>query len=325
MRRALGVVVAVAAVGMLTAAPASASLLEAGDRCVANDSEANWTAIVLNNGIPDYSELPPLVAPEGARVITRWKVEVGPGLAPIAQQLVAFRQVEEEEDQLVGESAVETLHQGTNEFPARIPVPEYAHVGLRGPAQTLFCDHESGHIGGIVEGPWAVGERRHFNVEPSFGVPVIAYVEPDQDGDGFGDLTQDGCPGNASYAGPCPVPPVVALTTKSELKRKAILVSVSSTSAAPVQVFGQVRWQARQPGPNGKVVKLSQGLSAGATQAVSPGVSIVFRVPLGKTVLRRLGRIEPSRHLTANLTALATDIAGRQVQHHFKLRLPGRS
>jgi hypothetical protein len=320
----LGVIAAVAAVGMLSATPASASLLEAGDRCVANDSKANWTAIVLNNGISFYPELPPLVAPEGARVIVRWKVQVGPGLAPIAQQLVAFRQVEEEEDQLVGESAVEALHEGTNEFATRIPVPEYAHVGLRGPSQTLLCDHESGHIGGIVEGPWAVGETRHFKGEVNLGVPVIAYVEPDQDGDGYGDLTQDGCPGNAAYTGPCPVTPVVALSTRSELKRKAILVTVSSTAAAPVQVFGQVRWRVRQPGPKGKVVKLSQGLNAGAELTVSPGAPVRFRVSLEESVLRRLGRIEPSQHLTANLTARATDLAGRVVQRHFKLRLPGR-
>lgn len=37
-------------------------------------------------------------------------------------------------------------------------------------------------------------------------VNLQAYVEPDADHDGYGDLTQDGCPTDASTHGPCPVP-----------------------------------------------------------------------------------------------------------------------
>jgi hypothetical protein len=40
----------------------------------------------------------------------------------------------------------------------------------------------------------------------SIRVNVQAYEEPDADGDGYGDLTQDGCPTDASTHGPCPVP-----------------------------------------------------------------------------------------------------------------------
>jgi hypothetical protein len=200
--RELMTAIGAVALCLLLAAPASASQ-ELGDRCVGNDSEAGWTAIVLNNSL-NYPELPPIVPPEGGKVITRWKAQVGPGLAPLAQQLVAFKQMDEEEDLLVGESAVETLVEGTNEFLTRIPVPEYAHIGLRGPAQTLFCDHASGHLGAIVTGTWPVGERRHFKIETSMGVPAIAFVEPDRDGDGYGDETQDGCSDNPTFHGPCP-------------------------------------------------------------------------------------------------------------------------
>jgi hypothetical protein len=35
---------------------------------------------------------------------------------------------------------------------------------------------------------------------------VSAVLEPDADGDGFGDETQDQCPTNATTQGPCPTP-----------------------------------------------------------------------------------------------------------------------
>ncbi|HSS33946.1 MAG TPA: hypothetical protein VLL27_11755 [Solirubrobacterales bacterium] len=47
-------------------------------------------------------------------------------------------------------------------------------------------------------------------------------------------------------------------------------------------------------------------------------------MPLPKTVLRRLGRIDPSQHLTARLKALTHDLDGREVVREFQVRLPGR-
>jgi hypothetical protein len=44
---------------------------------------------------------------------------------------------------------------------------------------------------------------------PASEVLVNADVEPDADGDGFGDETQDGCPTDASIQGACPSPVAV--------------------------------------------------------------------------------------------------------------------
>lgn len=103
---------------------------------------------------------------------------------------------------------------------------------------------------------------------------------------------------------------------------KAILVTVGASYPSQVEVFGQVRWKVRQPG--GKRVNLFQALSAGAARAVSPGTKVRFRVPLPKTVLRRLGRIDPSQRLTARLKAFTHDLAGREVVREVRVRLPGR-
>jgi len=317
MRRLLGAIGIVAALTLVSASSAFAGQ-EIGDRCAANDSLPNTTMLVLNNAL-GYPELPPVVPPEGAKVITRWKVNAPAGIEPTQQQLVASKQVGEEDDVLVGMSAPETVVGGSaNEFATRIPVPEYAHIGLRGASSTLFCDHTEGHLGGIVEGPWAVAEQRHFKIE-FLGVPVTATVEADRDADGYGDETQDGCPRSALYSGPCPV---LTLTTKSKAQRKAIQVTVSASEAAEVKVWGQARWQVRKP--NGKVVKVVKQLSFGIKQDLVPGAPGKYSLPLRKPVLDRLDRTGPGQHVNVIVLAGAYDLNGKSVLKKSHLRLPGR-
>jgi hypothetical protein len=55
----------------------------------------------------------------------------------------------------------------------------------------------------VIGGPPVVASNGQFL---SQRVPVEAVLEPDADGDGFGDETQDQCPKEASTQGPCAVP-----------------------------------------------------------------------------------------------------------------------
>ena len=180
---------------LLASASAAAAAEEIGDRCVGNDQKAGWTAAVLNSG-ESYPSLE-VAPPERSSVVTRWRTVLAPGTGPVRQQMLVFRHVFEGQLQLIGEGGVETLVDGVNEFPTRIPIPEYGRIGLRGPEQTLFCDPANGHIAGFVEGPWGLGETRQPEIGGVHtGVPAIAIIEPDRDNDGNGDETQDGCTGS---------------------------------------------------------------------------------------------------------------------------------
>jgi hypothetical protein len=327
MRRSISTFIAFLAIG-LVGAPAALGAQEVGDRCVGNDSEVDWTAIVLTNGLPTL-ELPTNVQPEGQKVITRWRAQLGPGMGPIAQQLVAFKQVEMEEDQLVGESAIETLVAGSNEFATRIPVPSYAHVGLRGPVETVFCDKLDGHLGGIVEGPWAMGEVRKFQVSMDVGVPVVATVEPDADADGYGDETQDGCSRSAATQGPCPVVNLEAGV--EEIRRGAILVYAAINVAAPVTVSGQVSWPLPRPRkvPAKSITAPKQVVTLpGETQQLAAGARSVLRVPLPRRVNRKLGTLPRNKRLQVRIVVAATGPAleweGQQGRD-FVVKLPGRA
>ena len=316
MRRCLGTIAAVLALG-LTAAPGAAALEEVGDPCVANGVEAGGpTMIVLNNrGSTPFMQ--PNVPPEHKYVITRWRVHVGLGIGPLQQQLVASHQVGEEDDVKVGGSAVETLVSGSNEFATRVPVSEYDHVGLRGPEQTLKCDQQ-GNVAGRVAGEWATGEQRHFDVLVHVGVPVVVRVERDADGDGFGDETQDGCPAIASTQGPCPI---LSLTTRREARRKAILVEVTSSNGSTARLSGQTGWQVRRS--DGSKRRLIFALGAGP-QSLAGGATTTLRVPLPKPVLRRLERLTPKQGLRAKLTLEVADVYGASVEKKLIVRLRGR-
>lgn len=111
-------------------------------------------------------------------------------------------------------------------FPARIPVPAGAILALWTPdSEVANCAFSTSNglddeikwsntappdpAVGFVIGDDAMGLKG----SPDTRLNMAAVVEPDADGDGFGDETQDGCPTNASIQGPCPQPPPPRDTT----------------------------------------------------------------------------------------------------------------
>jgi hypothetical protein len=327
MSRGLGIAIGVAAaIGLLGSSTAWA-FEEVGNRCAANDAVQNSTLIgdASNNPPPPYPQIP---QGEGW-VITRWRVEVGPGLGPVAQQLVVFRWPEESQSyRKVAESAFETVAPGTNEFQSRIPVMEFDHVGLYGPEKTLVCRNDQMSLAGMVEGPFPLNSSRRYEALGETGVPVVAIVEPDRDYDYYGDETQDECPWTAAYQTDCPAEKIDIVSTT--VKRRAILAQVRMAYRASVDVFGQVSWQVRRkPGQGAASSRkgdpgLTVGLSAGDERFLVPPRVAVFRLPLPKPVLRRLGRLGPRQRLRAKLTVRATDFLNGEIEQKLTVKLPGR-
>jgi hypothetical protein len=296
-----------------TAASASQTV---GSDCVANESRPDATAIALYNG----GSLAPQSNVYPGGVITRWRVLAPADQAPIQQRLIVNRQVGEEDDSKVGESGLETIGPGTSEFAARVPAPDYAHIGLTGPDGALFCDHAPGSTAGLVDGAWPIGETRHFHVEVHVSVPVTATVEPDRDGDGYGDETQDGCPQSALYQGPCPL---VSLAAVARARPGAILVDVTPTAEAKIYAWGQVGWPVRTKG--GKSHRRTVGLGPTKYTWVAGGVATRIKLALPKAVIRRLNRTPPQDALRAKVFVHSMDLAGRPSTERVGVTLRGRS
>ncbi|HEY7256777.1 MAG TPA: hypothetical protein VH476_08845, partial [Solirubrobacterales bacterium] len=252
-------------------------------------------------------------------VITRWKVQAPPDQAPIQQRLVVNRQVGEQDDSKVGESALETIGPGTNEFATRVPAPDYAHVGLTGPAGALYCDGVAMETAGIVEGEWPIGETRHFGVEVNDSVPVLAVVEPDRDSDGYGDETQDGCPQSAQYQGGCPL---VELRAVARARSGAIVIDVTPTAEAKVYAWGQISWGTTSKGNHRR-----RTVRLGPTKYtwVGGGEAQRIKLPLPRASIRQLNRTPPREKLRARVFVHSIDLAGRPSTRKLLVELRGRA
>lgn len=293
---------------------------EVGDACVANESKPSLTAI------PVVSKLS-AAGPESPGVITSWKVQAGPGVGSLEEQLVVLRasgREREPEVIKIAESALETVHEGPNEFPTRIPLSElHNRIGLHGPVATFLCGDTEGSAADLVNGELPLGESRPVEEKEETGVPVKAIVEPDQDGDGYGDESQDRCPQSAETHDPCPT---VSTEATATVAPNAILVQVRASSRCTVQVNGLVSWKEpgkdARPERSGSKVRTAH-LGSGGVQPVVPGAVANFTIPLHKTVRMRLGQMLPRQALRAMLSVKTTDLVERETTTELTVKLRG--
>jgi hypothetical protein len=314
-------VAAVLAVALLAPAGAAAAT-EVGDDCGATvESPATYTNVPEAKAA-DASPLP-IAAPAGG-IVTSWRVKSLSGeTVPI--RMGVFRNTAEGKFLVAAASAQETLAFGPNTFKTRIPVQAGDRFGLIPiDEKTVTCvtGNIDDHSWSYSELPVEVGSEYQFGAGVFVRVPVVAVIEPDVDGDGYGDETQDKCPQSAATQAPCP-----PVTTTFTMKRKgnSIIAKVRVSSQAEVQVFGQVSWQVRgKPKTSARNHGLTVGITAGGPRSVSAGETKTYKVPLSKPILRRLGRITPKQALRALMTVRTTDIAGRVADLRSHLKLKGR-
>jgi hypothetical protein len=320
----LGVLVAIA----LVSVPSASAATEAGDDCVANTKEGIYTLVPLQRVSPSAI---PLTAPVSG-VVTSWKVNSGVSEGTPEQMRVLRPTGAPNEFLTVGESAEQTVVQGANVFPTRIPVQAGDHFGVFGTVQdVVFCGGaDPGDTAGAFLISASVGSAHVFTPTTNVRIPMIAVIEPDKDGDGYGDETQDQCPQSAAYQGPCPA---ISLDAFPIVLKRSVLVLVSSSSESSVQVFGQVGLRQRPKGgarasktkkpddlkSTGVVVGL-----AGGTQTLKLGEIGRFNVPLPKSVKRQLSQTPRGKSVKGTLTARTTDLTGKVVDRTIAIRLRGQ-
>jgi hypothetical protein len=320
----IGAVLATALIG----APAATAASEVGDECVGNLAEGPFTLVPEAHASGGAL---PLSVPTGG-VVTAWKVNSGL-TATVPEFMAAFRPTGKAGTfEVVGESNQEDVKQGLNVFPTRIPVQAGDRFGPVpvGDESPVFCSTgNSGDAAWSFPGSVGVGSIHTYAAGVKTRVPLIAVIEPDRDGDGYGDETQDGCPQSAAYQGPCPT---ITLDAFPIVLKRSVLVLVGASEASWVHVFGQVGWRPRHKG--GALVSKTKpadhiskgvivGLSGGTTLA-KPGEVTPFNVKLPKSVVRHLSHMPPKQVVKGTITAQTTDLAGRVTEHTITIRLHGR-
>jgi hypothetical protein len=201
--RPAAVLAAGVVLGSLTVAPASAA------------STVGTTFTPVSTCTPGYT-LVQSPNPAGASystpagVVTAWRFQASS--APPALKLKVFRSAGGAAFTVVGSSAEVTPAASTlSSFAVRIPVRAGDVIGLA--VMTMGpCLNTTGNLQ-YVAGDAAVGSTQTYS-SGAGTLDVAATVEPDADGDGYGDETQDGCPAQASTQGPCALPDTTAPTSR---------------------------------------------------------------------------------------------------------------
>jgi hypothetical protein len=328
LRRPIGATTALAALASLALASHASASIEIGSHCVGDTYSGNATLVQIAN---DPADPLPAAAPS-AGVITSWSVNVPPLGFAIPEKLKVMRPgATPNQFTTVAESGFEAVL-GPASFEARIPVQAGDRLGVYASDSSgpLFCSitgHE-GDVLGSAAGDTPAGATRSFLPAENNQLAMAAKIEPDADGDGYGDETQDRCPQSPASQSPCPP---ISLEAFPIVLKRSVLVLVSASAEAPVQVFGQVAYGAprRARAHNSKsrhAVRLPARIAglSGGSQSVKPGDIARFNVKLPKPVKRRLARLPRSRSLKGTITARATDLAGRVTDRTIAIRLPGQ-
>lgn len=326
-----GLVAALAAAALSFGASGAAASTEIGSHCVGDTSGGNATRVQVAN---DPTDPLPAAAPASG-VITSWSVNVAPPGFALPEKLKVMRPTASANQfTTVAESDFEAVL-GQSSFETRIPIQAGDRLGLYASDSTgaLICSvtGKDAEVVGSAAGDTAIGSTRSFLTAEETQLPVAAKIEPDADGDGYGDETQDRCPQGAATQAPCPT---ITLDTFPVVLKRSVLVLVSASETSSVQVFGQVGWKPRHKGgalatktPGKPGDHVSTGVIVGlrgGTTLVKPGEVTPFNVKLPKSVLRHLGDISPKQVVKGTITARTTDLAGRVTDHTITIRLHGR-
>jgi hypothetical protein len=307
-RVCLALVAALAVCGLVGISQASAAT-EFGSGCGATSYFSEGGEISTGHGAG--SPLP--VAAPTSGVITEWKVNVGlfgftyeeegfegfesfPAPKGFYTQLFVVRPAGENQFNIVGKSESGLLSVNTvNNFPARIPVQAGDLLGLSG-SYTPFCrTTDPVDVTADFTGVPPIGATPTTEKFTGYQVPVTAKIEPDVDGDGYGDETQDKCPQSAAYQTACPV---VTLGGTPVAGKKAITYNASTSLSTSVSVTASVKL------PNGKKATINA-----TTATVAPGAPAPFKMTLTKSVTKALASLPKSKSLQATITASATNLA----------------
>lgn len=206
--------------------------------------------------------------------------------------------------------------------PTRVPVKadDRIGVGVAGPAGVVLTSDYNDHTGGFdFFAP--IGSVASTSPTGGHRVNIAATLEPDADKDGFGDESQDGCPGDPASQATCTAPPAVdssapilalAAPRRESVKHRRLHVYAKSNEAAAGVVTGRVRI-----GHSAKSYRLRQ---ANPSLAAGSRTKIVVRIPKRALIAIRAA-LRAGHRPNARLTVLARDAGGNATKAVKKIRL----
>jgi hypothetical protein len=313
-----GFAAVVATLGALLSAQVAAASTQVGNVCEGKNEAADTVLIQLENA----SSALPIEAPAG--VVTEWKVTSS---VQTTQRLkVVAPTGPKYEYRVVTETDEKDIVPGVNAFGARIAVPAGARFGLFAPAPSgaLICESlKPGDLMGFHSGNLISTDAPEvFGPAPSARVAVSAVVEPDADGDGFGDETQDKCPQSAAFQAACPQ---IALELFAVAEKSSVTLIVVADHEAPVTVAASAVTP-KPPKPKKKRASSSAKVTIdGGTQTVVPGRLFQYKLKFPSKLKSQLKALPAKKSVKLTITATATNLVGQRASRTTTVKLKGQA
>lgn len=316
MLRGLRAAGATAAIALLwttvaaTAEQASPSLVN----CASNQTVPDVTVLGLGLGGG------PRPAPRRS-VVTGWSVRGGSAAERLEQRLQVFRPVDGLVNTYYAVAATRPQmvpSDSRRPYEVRIRVARGDLFALRGTVETFVCRGVVGITSAIHEGPTPTAARYEFKTEKGLGVPLNVIIEPDRDGDGYGDKSQDRCPRLPTTRKHCPA--MKLRVEGTAVRKRSVLVLVSAATKAGAFVVGSVEYSLRPQSGRGMVTEPLES----DHMTLKPGKVTAFELDLSKRLRQRLSERPPKRALEAELDVRAFNFFGDVEERRLTVRLPGR-
>lgn len=299
----------------------------AGAACSGSLFGSNFVGVLANSGGAGSDSLYVQTALGGSPtalpargVVVRWRVFGVPTVAHEFQLRVLAPNASGGYT-VARSSAAETLPKNISaeagaigSFATRLPVPSGGYVGIATDSTFTMPTLVGGAPGTTMSKLTDGTDGTSYSGLPTTAASVVGYdadIEPDVDGDGYGDVSQDSCPTAASvHEGPCPPPPPPPAGGRSESALGSPPASSPPGAVAPAIDSLAVKPKRFRAKPLGRVAvrgawgtKLKLNLSAAAT------VTLTIQSTAGK----------PLQTLTKPLDRGAASIAfNGQIRRHGK-------
>jgi hypothetical protein len=248
----MGLLLATGTLALSLPAAASGAVTLGSDLATEPDGTTSCSSSMSDRGclaVDDILPGDPLVAPSDG-VIVRWRVRLGGGTSAQQIRIRTMSRVDADQFTAIATGDLEDIPAGAGlyTFPARLPISRGDQVGLEADSGTAI-EWRAPLLGARAfeygSPPPADGADTpaptfvDLDQEHTFN----ADVEPDADGDGFGDETQDECPTDPGTQGPCPTetpdtdPPETEITKGAPNKLDKHKVKFRFTSDEPGSSF----------------------------------------------------------------------------------------
>jgi hypothetical protein len=315
-KRVLLILAAVLCLGAFAGTSSASAVSEFGTGCTGTSLIGNTSYVSIKHGYTNPLSLTAAIS----GVVTEWRLnadvpvdgkdEAGQANAE-RPTLGIYRSTGGTSYQLVGESfgAAPLNFHGTTTNLSRIPVQAGDYLGFAGNV-ALHCESKDvNEQVGQLSGSLLLGGAGVFETVYFTQLPLVARVEPDVDGDGYGDETQDACPQSAAYQTACPK---VKLSSRAAARPGAVLAYITADLAAPVKAKATVYL------PGGKKTTLTA-----PARSLKAGHLATFKLKLTGKVAKVLASLPKAQALQVKVIATATNLTGKPTTSVSRTKLRG--